>query len=536
MPSSGLGLPSGSVQSAPRNSEQAHLLMQARLAQFGRIGVALAVCFFSLGLLLWAMVDITGIEGALAAQAASGLVACLVWAAARGPLLSPRVLVAIDVVATLSNSAVLIAGPWVVPIWARPELLQLLCVTDMLVLRAFLVPSTTRRTALLGIAAMLAILLSTAYLYHGQRPHPDAPEPGAYVAIAAFFGFGTIILTALTSRTIFGLRQRVREATELGQYTLIEKIGEGGMGVVFKARHAMLRRPTAIKLLPVERAGEHNLARFEREVQLTSMLTHPNTVSVYDYGRTSEGTLYYAMEYLDGVDLEALVAIDGPQGPGRVIHLLRQLCGSLGEAHGVGLIHRDVKPGNLLLCSRAGSPDLLKVLDFGLVKAIDGPRDAAETATNQIVGTPLYLSPEAIMTPEKMDARSDLYAVGAVGYFLLVGQPPFTGATAVEICAHHLHTAPVRPAERLGSPVSPRLDELIMWCLEKSPDARPSSADELAAALDAHVDVPAWTAEQARAWWRTHEAAIRARRSTPPTVGGHDGTIAVDLRARDVPA
>jgi serine/threonine-protein kinase len=506
--------------------------MQARLAQFGRIGMTIAICFFCLGLAFHFSMDLVGIEGALAAQAASAVVGYSVWAGTRRKILSPPLLAAIDVVATLSNVAIFMAGPSLVPLWARPELLQLLLVTDVLVLRAFLVPSTARRTALLGGVAALGITISTAYMYAGQKPHPEAPDAIAYVAIAAFFGLGMVLVTALTSRTIFGLRQRVREATELGQYTLLEKIGEGGMGIVFKARHAMLRRPTAIKLLPVERAGEHNLARFEREVQMTSVLTHPNTVSIYDYGRTSSGTLYYAMEYLDGIDLEALVAIAGPQEPGRVIHLLRQACGALGEAHEVGLIHRDVKPANLLLCSRAGNPDLIKVLDFGLVKSIGGPRDAAETAANQLVGTPLYLSPESIVTPGKMDARSDLYALGALGYFLLVGQPPFTATSAVEVCGHHLHTQPVAPAVRLGRAATLRLDELILWCLEKSPDARPPNAEALSRALDTCDDVPAWSAEQARAWWETHAPAIRARRAKQDAASGHDETIEVDLRLR----
>jgi serine/threonine protein kinase len=264
---------------------------------------------------------------------------------------------------------------------------------------------------------------------------------------------------------------------------------------------------------------------------MTSVLTHPNTISIYDYGRTSAGTLYYAMEYLDGLDLDGLVTLDGPQPPERVVHLLRQICGALGEAHESGLIHRDIKPGNVLLCSRAGSPDLIKVVDFGLVKALEAPRDLAATAANQIVGTPLYLSPESIMTPDGVDARSDLYALGALAYFLLVGQPPFTGPSAVVVCGHHLHTAPVSPATRLGRPTL-QLDELVLWCLKKTPDERPASADALARSLTLISDLPEWTAERAHAWWRLHRTTISARREAAARTPALGQTIAVDLRQR----
>ncbi|HEX6276301.1 MAG TPA: serine/threonine-protein kinase, partial [Polyangiaceae bacterium] len=353
--------------------------------------------------------------------------------------------------------------------------------------------------------------------------------------VAVVLLLGTIVLTALTSRTIFGLRERVREAVRLGQFTLVEKIGEGGMGVVWKARHAMLRRPTAIKLLPVERAGEHNLSRFEREVQLTSSLTHPNTVAVYDYGRTSDGVLYYAMEYLEGIDLEGLVEFDGPQPPGRVVHLLRQIAGALEEAHGVGLIHRDVKPANVLLVSRRGSPDLVKVVDFGLVKSLEADASTSATGVDQVIGTPLYMSPESIARPGEVDARSDLYAMGALGYYLYTGQPPFTGATAMEVCGHHLHTPPVPPHERLGKPPT-LLGSVILRCLEKSPSARPESALEVARLLDECRDEAPWTAGDARLWWASREAALRERREERAralSTFDRDRTVAVNWRARE---
>ncbi len=227
-------------------------------------------------------------------------------------------------------------------------------------------------------------------------------------ALLAAAAIALFVFTALLAR----LRRRVRAAdltaNRLGRYTLDQKIGEGGMGVVYRAHHVMLRRPTAVKLLRPEKTNEKSIARFEREVQLTSQLTHPNTITVYDYGRTSEGTFYYAMEYLDGIDLQALVARYGAQPEGRVIHILVQVCGSLVEAHGIGLIHRDIKPSNIILTRRGSLFDFVKLVDFGLVKAVGPGQDAALTSGDAIVGTPHYMAPEAIRFPEQADAQRPL--------------------------------------------------------------------------------------------------------------------------------
>jgi eukaryotic-like serine/threonine-protein kinase len=306
----------------------------------------------------------------------------------------------------------------------------------------------------------------------------------ALAALAA----GLCIGVAVGVRRALG-EQNLRART-FGAYTLDEKIGEGGMGVVYRASHALLRRPAAIKLLSPERTRAHDLERFEREVQLTSQLTHPNTIAVYDFGRTPEGAFYYAMEYVDGCDLQTLVERDGPQDPARVAHLLGQLTGALAEAHRVGLVHRDVKPANVMLCERWGLPDVIKVLDFGLIKQLGGPCDLPRSAVDQIVGTPLYLSPEALTAPERVDGRSDIYAVGAVGYFLLTGEPPFSGASILEICGHHLHTPPVPPSRRLGKPVPAALEQLILRCLSKSPERRPDAATLEAALRQCTNDTP----------------------------------------------
>lgn len=300
-----------------------------------------------------------------------------------------------------------------------------------------------------------------------------------------------------------------REAELFGQYTLHEKIGEGGMGIVFRATHARLARPAAVKLLASEHASAENLARFEREAELTSRLTHPNTVAVYDFGRTASGVPFYAMEYLDGLDLETLVDRHGPQDPRRVAHLLAQLAGALAEAHGLGFIHRDVKPANVMLCERGGVRDVVKVLDFGLTKELAAP--ASSEDRGRVVGTPLYLSPEAIVAPERLDARSDLYALGAVGYFLLTGAPPFVGETVATVCAQHLHAQPL-PLSQRGIPAVPReLEALILGCLAKSPHDRPESAAALQTALLALAST--WTERDARRWWSEHEAATPSESS-----------------------
>jgi serine/threonine-protein kinase len=297
-------------------------------------------------------------------------------------------------------------------------------------------------------------------------------------------------------------------AAPFGPYTLGEKIGEGGMGVVYKAHHAGLEGLQAIKLLPFERAEGRALRRFEREFQLTSMLSHPNTISVYDFGRTPEGSFYYAMEYLEGMDLQALVERTGPQPPARVAHLLAQVCGALAEAHGAGLLHRDIKPANVFLCGTGDHRDVVKVLDFGLIKEFgQGANDGMRTEVDTIVGTPTYLAPEAVTAPETMDGRSDLYAVGALGYFLLTGTPPFSGKTVLEVCAQHLHCEPVPPSERVRTSLPSELEQLILSCLAKSPEERPRDAASLRAAL-----LPlaaAWTGEQAAASGNIEFVSVR---------------------------
>ena len=319
------------------------------------------------------------------------------------------------------------------------------------------------------------------------------------LVLLALAAVGIFVAMLVLARNKKQLLEAVLEAKQLGQYTLEEKLGAGGMGTVYKAKHAMLRRPTAVKLLDVGRMSDTAVARFEREVQLTATLTHPNTVAIFDYGRTPEGVFYYAMEYLDGVDLDDLVTRHGPLPEARVAHLLRQACGALAEAHHAGMVHRDVKPANVFLTARGGMRDFVKVLDFGLVKTADAS-EANLTSANAITGTPLYLSPEGITAPEDVDARADVYAVGAVAYYLLCGQPPFAGKTVAEILLKHVNAKP-EPFAARGVTVSAAFEALVFRCLAKAPADRPRTAGVLLAELDACPVAGEWSAAAAAAWW-----------------------------------
>jgi tRNA A-37 threonylcarbamoyl transferase component Bud32 len=317
-------------------------------------------------------------------------------------------------------------------------------------------------------------------------------------ALLALSAVAIFVFTIVVSRLQRQARRATIEAKQLGQYRLEDKIGAGAMGVVYKGRHAMLRRPTAIKMLDVERVNEASIARFEREVQITCNLNNPHTVAIYDYGRTPENVFYYAMEFLDGIDLQSLVEQDGPQPEGRVAAVLRQICASLYEAHSLGLVHRDIKPANIMLNRRGGEPDVVKVLDFGLVKALDDKQAAGDMS-----GTPLYMSPEAIQTPDLVDPRSDIYAVGAVGYFLLTGQTAFNARSLSELCQQHVTAIPEPPSQRLGRAVSAELEYALLACLEKNRAKRPQTARDLATMLERVT--AQWSLDDAEAWWGRHE-------------------------------
>jgi hypothetical protein len=319
---------------------------------------------------------------------------------------------------------------------------------------------------------------------------------------------------------------------QLGPYTLEERLGAGGMGVVYRAQHALLRRSTAIKVLASNQDGDGalQLDRFEREVQLTSELNHPNIVAVYDYGHSPEGEFYYAMEHLPGVDLESLVEREGPLAPERAVPILRQVADALDAAHDHGLIHRDIKPANIILSRFGKRIDVVKVLDFGLVKEID--QSAELTAENVVCGTPTYLAPESLTAPDEVGPAGDQYALGAVGFFLLVGQPVFDGKTVAEVCAHHIHTEPTAPSELSEHTIPPALDELLLRCLAKRPSERFPSAASVRDALDA-IELPSkWTGARAQDWWDRFDANRKAKPASADPDLGHRKTVAVTRALR----
>ncbi len=320
----------------------------------------------------------------------------------------------------------------------------------------------------------------------------------------ALLGVATLGMAGY-SWTVRRLQGKVDDAVRLGRYRVDRKIGKGGMGTVYLARHALLRRPTAIKVLEKASADPEALTRFEREVQVSSSLSHPNTIEIYDYGHSAEGDFYYAMEYVGGIDLAMLVDKDGPQPAARVRSIMSQAAGSVAEAHARGLIHRDIKPANIMICERGGIRDFVKVLDFGLVRSRERREDLSITRTQALTGTPLYMAPEALEDPTQLDARGDVYQLGAVAYFLLVGRPPFEGHSVVEVLSKHMNERPTAPEEILGEPVAPALVEVILRSLEKSPADRFVDARAMLQALgEAEIDGH-WTQDDAEAWWSDWE-------------------------------
>jgi serine/threonine-protein kinase len=376
-----------------------------------------------------------------------------------------------------------------------------------IVARAVVVPCSAKTTFLLSAPATLSILIpQLAYgtIYADIDVEVLPGQYPVYVIWHQITMWMAVGIAALASRINFGLRHQVRKAEQLGQYRLEERIGKGGMGEVFRARHAMLRRPTAVKLIHPDTTDPELFQRFEREVRQTSRLSHPNTISIFDYGRTPEGVFYYAMEYLDGADLREIIEKTGPMPPARVIHILTQVCGALREAHGVGLVHRDIKAGNIMVCRSGGEHDVVKVVDFGLVKDMSGTSPVL-TQLGQVCGTPETLAPE-VLGGEEATAASDLYSLGVVAYYMLTGISVYDAKSAADYIGHHLHSPPVPLRDRLPG-VPPDLEAAIHSCLEKVPARRMADAHALREALAACKDAGLWTQGEAVEWWRQLEAA-----------------------------
>ena len=513
--------------------------LQRRVGMFGLtaglLGLGFWLARFATGLLAGYELADGFTEPGMFWHLAASLVLLAVWALNRSGIRTRSFVYATDVAGLALSSVCYQLMGVSLPLSARPEYVMLLALTFGVFARSVYVPSGARHTLLLCTLIGIPLIACVYVLYDDPAEVAQVTDVTDIAGEMAFFGgvwwLCTTACATAASRVIYGLRTEVSKARQLGQYVLERKLGQGGMGAVYEARHAMLRRPTAVKLLLPDRTGVESLARFEREVQLTAQLTHPNTITIFDYGRTPEGLFYYAMELLDGASLDVVAEVSGPMPPGRVLHILEQVAGALAEAHGVGLIHRDIKPANIVLGSRGGMSDFAKVLDFGLVKQLDTADDAKLTQQNAITGTPMYMPPEAITDPASVDARSDLYSLGAVGYYLLTGTHVFEGGTVVEICSKHLHAQPERPSARLGAPVPPDVEALVLSCLSKRVGDRPQSAAELASRVRACAARGSWTAEDASAWWSAHREEVTAHRerlSVPDT----GRTLDIDMAHR----
>jgi len=394
----------------------------------------------------------------------------------------------------------------------EPDLVGLSSIAVWMLFFTVMVPAQPRR-------ALAALLLSAAaipivYLLEvraGRAPALDAGSFGImfvapYLAVAGF--------AYLAARAIYRLGQDVKRAQEMGSYRLEERLGYGGMGEVWRARHRMLVRPAAVKLIHRNSLGDSSqaeilMSRFEREAQVTASLQSPHTVELYDFGTTEDGTFYYVMELLEGIDLEDMVQRFGALPPERVVHVVRQVCASLGEAHRRGLVHRDVKPANVYLCQRAFEHDFVKVLDFGLVKWHTGlptEEDLQLSQAGSILGTPSYMAPEIARGDGPVDGRADLYAVGCLAYWLLTGRLVFDARSYPAMLVAHASEQPTPPSSHTEQPIPVSLDAVVMSCLEKKPQERVQTAEDLIAQLDRVQLEERWTHERAGNWWHLHDS------------------------------
>ena len=396
----------------------------------------------------------------------------------------------------------------------RGRALGLSWVAVWTVLFTVVVPTRPRRAGLAALASVSSVpVIVGLMLVFGSKSFQ--PDPGQFFF---WFVFPYLLVAGMAyvgSRVVYGLGREVRRARELGSYRLEEKLGQGGMGEVWRARHRLLARPAAIKLIrpsltrdATRGVADDAVRRFEREAQVIAGLRSPHTVDLFDYGVAADGTFYYVMELLEGLDADTLLRRFGPTPADRAVYLLRQVCHSLSEAASCGVVHRDIKPANIFLCRYGEEFDFVKVLDFGIVKA---PRDGVDggplqTRENAVHGTPAFIAPEQAMGTA-LDGRADIYATGCVAYWLLTGQFVFTADTQMGLLLQHAQAPPVPPSSRTDQPIPAALDDLVLSCLAKDPAKRPQSARELSERLAAVDGATGWTQDRAREWWTRHEPA-----------------------------
>jgi serine/threonine-protein kinase len=444
-------------------------------------------------------------------------VALLVAAIVSNPRLSPRAAGAIAIVFEIAGSygiaaaellqpqslGSLLTAPWIGLSW----------VAVWTLLFTIVVPSSPRRSVLAALAASSSVPVMAAVSF-AVYPFPALPNPWQFFQAFVFPYLLVVAMAYVGARVLFALGNEVRKARELGSYRLLERLGEGGMGEVWRARHRLLARPAAIKLirpLAASAIGSEAAKRFEREAQAIASLRSPHTVDLFDFGIADDGTFYYVMELLEGLDAERIVRRFGPMPAGRVINVIRQVCHSLSEAESISLVHRDIKPANIVLCRYGEDYDFVKVLDFGIVKAIYEPDDAksaptvtALTGEHVVQGTPAFISPEQALGGRPVDNRADIYATGCLAYWLLTGELVFTADTPMQFLIQHALANPEPPSARTELPIPKELEAIVLACLAKDPAERPQTARELARRLEAVPVTGEWTPELARTWWETH--------------------------------
>jgi serine/threonine-protein kinase len=391
--------------------------------------------------------------------------------------------------------------------WVNRPLLVWSPVAVWILIFPIIVPNGLRQTALAsGICALSEPLIAAIFAVVGVIAMPPVP---AFVQNTWPNILAALIAIAI-SRLVFRLGEKLAKARSMGSYELTDKLGAGGMGEVWKGKHRLLARSAAVKLIRPsalgradEAAVERAFTRFEHEAQATAALKSPHTIEVYDFGLSRDGTFYYVMELLEGMDLATLVEEHGPQPPERVAHLLAQACHSLYEAHNQQLIHRDIKPANLFMCRYGEDLDFVKVLDFGLVKqrVVEGEAAAGVTQEGMISGTPSFMPPEMALGSPKVDGRADIYALGCVGYALLTGKEVFDEQSTMAVLTAHIRETPPPLSERSPLDVPPDMEAVIMSCLEKKPEDRPQTARNLAHRLRAVQFEQPWTQERAAEWW-----------------------------------
>lgn len=385
---------------------------------------------------------------------------------------------------------------------------------------ALFIPNTWKRAAVaVGLMAAAPVMMVLAlWGSHAVCAHVVGSDISKVAELVLKMSLSGVV-AVVGVHMIGTLRQQAFAARELGQYRLRQRIGGGGMGEVYLAEHQLMKRPCAIKVIHPEKAGDPQvLARFEREVRATAKLSHWNNIDIYDYGRADDGTFYYVMEFLPGMNLQDLISRYGPLPAERVIYLLQQTCDALEEAHGIGLIHRDIKPANLFAAQRGGLYDVSKLLDFGLAKPTAEPTAVDLTQEGAITGSPLFMSPEQATGDIEPDGRSDIYSLGAVAYYMLTGRPPFMHDNAIKVLMAHAGKEVPKPSE-FQPDVPADLEQVVLRCLEKDPADRYQSAVELAAALQQCQSAGLWNRTLAAQWWQRNSEEIAAPREAALALG-----------------